>query len=276
MESWAHWAGILLLGAVEGLTEFLPVSSTGHLIVVAHFLDKTTDADKLLEVVIQLGAISAVGYQYRNILAAWVEIFTAKIRRAPPNPSAANNTALLINLIIAFLPAAVCGFLFYGIIKEYLFSPRSVGLALLVGGIVIIWAEKQKPPPRLNQLHALTRKDAVIIGCCQTLALVPGVSRAGATIIGAMLWGVERRTATEFSFLLALPTMFAASFYDLLKNRDLLNWALAGDIAVGFVAAFLSALLVIRLLIRYVSRHDFTPFGWYRIFFGAAVLFVFY
>ena len=265
MDSLAHWGGVVLLGIVEGITEFLPISSTGHLIVAAHLLGRDGDADKLFEVVIQLGAVFAVGYEYRRRLwtmaAAW--------RTAPAQ-------RLAINLMLAFLPAAVCGLLFYSFIKEYLFSPHAVGVALIVGGAAIIWAERKKQPPRINNIDHLSARDALVIGCCQTLALFPGVSRAGATIIGAMLWGVERRTATEFSFLLALPVMFAAGGYDLFKNRELLNPALAGEIAVGFIISFIAALSVIRMLLKYVSQHDFTPFGWYRIIFGATVLIVFF
>lgn len=256
---------IVLLGAVEGVTEFLPVSSTGHLIAVSRLLGRDSDADKLFEVVIQLGAVSAVCWQYHERL-----LHMAKDIRGE------KTQRMISNLMLAFLPAAVCGLLFYGHIKEYLFSPQTVAVALIIGGAAIIWIEKKPRPSRILDMDDLRAKDAIIIGCCQTLALFPGVSRAGATILGAILWGVERRAATEFSFLLALPTMFAASAYDLYKNASLLNWSLAGEIAIGFVAAFISALLVIRMLIKYVSKHDFTPFGWYRIFFGMIVFAVFY
>ena len=259
------WAAALILGAVEGVTEFLPVSSTGHLIIAAHFLGRTDDADKLFDVVIQLGAIFAVCYQYRNRLWEMATDWRGE-----------KTKRTTINLLLAFLPSAVCGLLFYSWIKAYLFSPLTVAVALIVGGVVIIWAEKKKPAPTIDDMDDLRPRDALIIGCCQTLSLFPGVSRAGATIIGAMLWGVRRRAATEFSFLLALPTMFAASGYDLFRNRELLDWNLAGEIAVGFASAFVCALLVIRMLIRYVSQRDFTPFGWYRILFGAAVFAVFY
>ena len=260
-----HWLEIIFLGAVEGITEFLPVSSTGHLIVAAHLLGRTAESDKLFEVVIQLGAVCAVCWQYRERLWRMArDIGGAKTRR------------MAINLSLAFLPAAVCGLLFYETIKAHLFSPLTVAAALIVGGAAIILIERKSRVPRVSDIDELRARDALVIGCCQTLALFPGVSRAAATILGAIVWGVERRAATEFSFLLALPTMFAASGYDLIKNAELLNWSLAGEIAVGFVAAFVSALFVIRLLIRYVSRHDFAPFGWYRIIFGIAVLAVFW
>ncbi len=253
------------MGVVEGITEFLPVSSTGHLIVASHILGKTGGEDKLFEVVIQLGAVFAVCYEYRLRLWGMArEIRGKKTRR------------FAVNLMLAFLPAAVFGLLFYSWIKEYLFSPKTVAAALIFGGVAIIFAEKKKPVPRILDMDAMQPKDALAVGFCQTLALFPGVSRAGATIIGAMLWGVERRAATEFSFLLALPTMFAAAGYDLLRNHELLSWALAADIAAGFVAAFFAALLAVRLLLRYVARRDFTPFGWYRIIFGAIILAAFY
>ncbi|MGI9306870.1 MAG: undecaprenyl-diphosphate phosphatase [Gammaproteobacteria bacterium] len=265
MDNWGRWAEILLLGAVEGATEFLPVSSTGHLIAVSHMLGRTEDADKLFEVVIQLGAVCAVLYEYRRRL--W------DMARAPGSAAARR---VIINLTLAFLPAAVLGFLFYPFIKEYLFSPKTVAAALIIGGAAIILAEKKKPPPRILTMDDMRARDALAVGFCQTLALVPGVSRAGATIIGAMLWGVERRAATEFSFLLALPVMFAASGYDLLKNRHLLNFDLGAEIAAGFIVSFFAALIAVRFLLRYVSRHDFTPFGWYRIAAGTAMLAAFY
>ena len=259
-----NWLEIILLGAVEGITEFLPVSSTGHLIVAAHLLGRTEETDKLFEVVIQLGAVFAVCWHYRGRL--W---------RAAQNPGGEKTLRLATNLILAFLPAAVFGLLFYSYIKEYLFSPQTVAAALIVGGIAILLIEKKNRIPRVSDIDELRTRDAIVIGCCQALALFPGVSRAAATILGAIVWGVERRAATEFSFLLALPTMFAAGGYDLYKNAALLNWNVAGEIAAGFVVSFICALFVIRLLIRYVSRHDFTPFGWYRIIFGIAVLAVF-
>lgn len=264
MDEAGRWLAVLLLGAVEGVTEFLPVSSTGHLIVTSHLLGRSAESDKLFEVVIQLGAIAAVCWHYRDRLvgmaAGW---------RAPASRRMAANLAL------AFMPAAICGLLFYSFIKEHLFSPLTVAGALMIGGAVIIWAEKRSAVPRVRDIDSLRPRDALAIGCCQALALFPGVSRAGATIIGAMLWGVERRAATEFSFLLAVPTMLAAGSYDLWRSRDLLTPDLAAEIAAGFAAAFVFALLTVRMLLRYVSARDFTPFGWYRICFGAVVFAVF-
>ena len=164
------------------------------------------------------------------------------------------------------------GLLLHGVIKAHLFSPKTVAAALIVGGVAILWVENLKISPRINTLNRLGFLDALVIGVAQSLALFPGISRAGATIIGGMLWGLERRCATEFSFLLALPTMFAAVAYDLWQNQALLNWQIAADIAIGFVVSFIVALIVIRALLAYVSRHRFTPFGWYRIGFGLLVL----
>lgn len=255
-----------ILGVVEGITEFLPVSSTGHLIVAAHFLGEDSEAAKLFEVVIQLGAILAVCWHYRMRL--WQTAKTT-IQQGKPSP-------LLINLLVAFLPAAVLGLAFYDVIKEYLFSPHTVAAALIAGGIIIIIVERKNkaatPPPRITDIDNIRPRDALVIGLAQSLALIPGVSRAGATIIGAMLWGAGRKAATEFSFLLALPVMFAASGYDLLRNYQLLHWRFFGEIAFGFVISFIAALIVIRALLAFVSRHNFTPFGYYRIIFGALIL----
>ncbi|MGU9952178.1 MAG: undecaprenyl-diphosphate phosphatase [Gammaproteobacteria bacterium WSBS_2016_MAG_OTU1] len=228
MESLIHWAHIVILGIVEGVTEFLPVSSTGHLIVVAHLFGKTEESDKLFEVVIQLGAVFAVCYEYRHRLWTMTRDWRSDSTRR-----------MTINLMVAFLPAAICGLLFYDYIKAYLFSPQTVAVALIVGGIVIIIAERKPRESHINDVDDIRVKDALVIGLCQILALFPGVSRAGATIIGGVLWGVQRRAATEFSFLLALPVMFAASGYDLLRNYKLLNLEIIADIAVGFVVSFI-------------------------------------
>ena len=265
MSDFAHWVNIIILGLVEGLTEFLPISSTGHLIVVGYLLGEDGDGGKVFDIVIQLGAIFAVCYEFRERLWGWARAWRS-----------AETRQMAVNLSLAFLPSAVFGLLLYGVIKEYLFSPQTVAVALIIGGLIILWVERVPRPARLTAISDLRARDALVIGLCQTLSLFPGVSRAGATIIGAMWWGVERRAATEFSFLLALPTMFAASGYALLDSRELLSWDLAGDIALGFAVSFVSALLVIRLFIRYVSRHNFTPFGWYRIIFGLVVLGIFY
>ena len=254
------WVAAALLGLLEGLTEFLPISSTGHLIVAAHFLGETSEGVKLFEVVIQLGAIGAVCWEYRRRLFGAALFADAAGRR------------LAMNLAVAFVPAAVLGAAFHGVIKEHLFSPVTVAWALMIGGAVILWVERKPRRARVCEVDEMTWRDALWVGAAQATALFPGVSRAGATIVGGMLRGLERKTATEFSFLLAVPTMLAAAGYDLLKSASLLSADLAGDIAVGFAVSFFAALLAIRGLLRFVSARDFRPFGWYRIVFGAGVL----
>ena len=249
-----------LLGLLEGLTEFLPISSTGHLIVAGHLLGEDSEGAKLFEVVIQLGAIGAVCWEYRRRLFGAALFADAAGKR------------LALNLTAAFIPAAILGAAFHGFIKAHLFSPFTVAWALIVGGAVIIFIESRPRRPRISGVDAMTWKDALWVGAAQATALFPGVSRAGATIIGGMLRGLDRKTATEFSFLLAVPTMLAAAGFDLLQSAEWLSAELAWHIAAGFAAAFFSALLAIRGLLRFVSARDFRPFGWYRIVFGAAVL----
>lgn len=253
----------LVMGVVEGATEFLPISSTGHLIIAGDLLD-FLDKEKrdVFEIVIQLGAILAVCFEFRQRL-----INTAMHLKQR------QSQGFVLNLFIAFLPAAVLGLLFHHAIKAYLFSPITVAIALIVGGFVILLVEKKVGQGNTTQIEQITPKQALQIGLAQSLALVPGVSRAGATILGGMCFGLSRQTATEFSFFLALPIMFAATGYDLLKSHDLLSMSDAGIFLAGFVMAFISALIVIRVLIRYVANHDFTVFAWYRIIFGAIVLF---
>ena len=257
------YASALVLGVIEGLTEFLPVSSTGHLIVAGHLLGETSEAAKLFEIFIQLGAIAAVcWHERRRVLAMARNAFN------PHSPA----FWLMLNIGIAFLPAAVLGLLFHGWIKANLFSPHTVAAALMLGGAVILWAERRQTRPRIGDVALLRPRDALAVGLAQSLALFPGVSRAGATIIGAMLWGVSRRAATEFSFLLALPTMFAAALFDLASNRHLLSPTLAGEMALGFVVAFVVALATMRALLRFVASRSFAVFGWYRLAFGAIIL----
>lgn len=261
------WRSVIILGLIEGITEFLPISSTGHLIVAAHLLGETSNAATVFEVVIQLGAIAAIGWHYRQRLLHMAGgILT--LRRQPHSPAA----KLALQLFIAFLPAAFLGFFLHGLIKAYLFTPHTVALALIGGGVILLLVERKPRPPRLHTLEQLTTKDALLIGCAQSLALFPGVSRAGATIVGGLLRGLERKCAAEFSFLLALPTMCAAAAYDLYQNAALLSSALLAQIAGGFVVAFIAALLTVRALLYFVSRHTFTPFGWYRIAFGVMIL----
>ena len=255
-----------ILGLVEGLTEFLPVSSTGHLIVAASLLDYTGDKAKLFEIVIQAGAILAVCWEYRRkLIGVAAGLFSDR---------AAQRFA--INVGVAFLPAAILGLAFSRLIKAHLFAPVPVASAFVVGAFVILWAERrQRRDPgtvRIESVDQMRWSDALKIGLAQALALIPGTSRSGATIIGGMLFGLSRPAATEFSFFLAIPTLLAATGYELVRNRALLVADDLAMIALGFVVAFISALLVVRWLLRYVAHHDFVPFAWYRIAFGLVIL----
>ena len=256
----------VVLGLVEGLTEFLPVSSTGHLIVAGSLLNFTGERAKLFEIVIQAGAIVAVCWEYRARLFA--------VARGLPRDRGAQR--FVLNLLIAFLPAAVLGLAFAGAIKARLFAPVPVAGAFIAGALVILWAERrQRARPdrvRIRSVDELRWTDALRIGFAQAFALIPGTSRSGATIIGGMLFGLSRQAATEFSFFLAIPTLFAATGYDLVKNRHLLSSGDLSMIAVGFAVAFVSAFFTIRALLRYVAHHDFVPFAWYRIAFGLVIL----
>lgn len=254
----------ILMGLVEGLTEFLPVSSTGHLIIVGEligFLDQPLRS--VFQVAIQLGAILAVCWLYREKLAR----VTVGVVQGD-----AASWRFASNLLIAFLPAMVLGLLFYKIIKGVLFFPVPVAIALIVGGFVILWAEKRAHRVRVHDVDDMTWRDALLVGCCQCLALIPGTSRSGATIIGGLFVGLSRKAATEFSFFLAIPTMVAATVYDVYKHRDLFHADDVAILATGFLAAFVAAFLTVKALVAFVARHDFTPFAWYRIVFGLLVL----
>ena len=251
-----------ILGLVEGATEFLPISSTGHMIIVGDLLNFNDDKGKVFEIVIQLGAILAVCWEFRSRL----------ITTATQLTSNKGAQAFVLNLLIAFLPAAILGLLFHDYIKKHLFNPVTVAISLIIGGFVILFIEKNVPKPRTTHIENMTKLQALQIGLAQSLALIPGVSRAGATILGGVSFGLTRQAATEFSFFLALPIMFAATGLDLIKSHNLLSLADAPMFAVGFITAFLSALLVIKILIRYVANHNFTVFAWYRIIFGSIVL----
>jgi undecaprenyl-diphosphatase len=252
----------LLLGIIEGLTEFLPISSTGHLIIAGQLLGFHDDKAKVFEIAIQLAAILAVVWEYRQRLGHVVVSMT----REPVSQRFA------INLIVAFMPAAVIGLLFVKEIKTYLFNPLVVATALVVGGLLILWAERRQHVIRVQEVDDMRWQDALKIGFAQALAMIPGTSRSGATIIGGLFFGLSRRAATEFSFFLAIPTMFAATFYDVYKHRELFSVSDIPMFAVGGVASFVSAFLCVRWLLRYVSSHDFTPFAWYRIVFGLLIL----
>ena len=255
-----------ILGLVEGLTEFLPISSTGHLILAGSLLGWHDDKAKVFDVAIQTGAMAAVIWYYRARIGRIVGgLGTDPVARR-----------FAINVVIAFLPAAVLGVLFGKYIKSVLFEPVPVALAFIVGGIVILWVEARQKrsaqPARIDDVDALSVADAIKLGCAQAFALIPGTSRSGATIIGGMLFGLSRRAATEFSFFLAIPTLIGAGAYQTFKYRDLLSVADVPLFGVGLVVSFFSALACVHWLIRYVSRHDFVPFAWYRIVFGLVVL----
>ena len=255
-----------ILGTVEGLTEFLPISSTGHLILAASLLGFTGEKAKLFEVAIQTGAMLSVIWYYRERIA--------RVVLGLPRSAAARRFAL--NVVIGFLPAAVLGVIFGSAIKRVLFKPVPVALAFIVGAFVILWVERRgvqnARTPRITDVDELTPLDALKLGLAQAFALVPGTSRSGATIIGGMLFGLSRKAATEFSFFLAIPTLIGAGVYDTYKYRSLLSWADAPLFGVGLLTAFLSALVCVHWLIWFVATHDFVPFAWYRIAFGILVL----
>jgi undecaprenyl-diphosphatase len=254
-----------IMGVVEGLTEFLPISSTGHLILTAALLDMPGEKIKLFEVVIQTGAILAI-----------VSLYAAKLWQTLVNlPTERQAQRFTLNVLVGFFPAALAGVLFIDFIKGVLFSPVVVALGFIVGGVVILWAERLQTrglPPRVDDVDSVRWQDALKVGLIQCTALVPGVSRSGATIIGAMLLGFNRKAATEFSFFLAIPMLFGAATYDIYKNRDLLSVADIPFFAVGLVMSYLSAWVCVKWLLRFVGNHTFVPFAWYRIAFGGLIL----
>ena len=256
------WQAILL-GLLEGLTEFLPVSSTGHLILASELLGFTGEGSVAFKIAIQLGAILAVLVAYRQRFA---HVLVGLGRR---EPDAVHFTR---NILIGFLPAMVIGAFAYSAIRELIQSPTTVAVALIVGGILILLIEKMVKPRAQTSVEKMGWKTAAGVGVVQCLAMIPGVSRSGATIMGGLLMGLDRKTAAEFSFFLAVPTMTAATAYSLYKERALLNLDDLGLIAIGFVVAFCSALLVVKWLVGFVSRHGFAPFAWYRILLGGAAL----
>jgi undecaprenyl-diphosphatase len=252
----------LILGIVEGLTEFLPISSTGHLILAGSLLHFDDEISKVFEVVIQAGAMLAIIWEYRKKFS--------KVTLGLINDASSRKFAL--QLVVAFLPGAGFGLVFSKAIKRWLFQPIPVAAAFIIGAVVILWVERRKTAVRVESVDAMTVGDALKVGLAQTLALIPGTSRSGATIIGGMLLGLSRRAATEFSFFLAVPTLLAAAAYDLFKHRELLHKEEISLFGMGFVAAFFSAFLCIRWLLRFVSRHNFNAFAWYRIAFGVVIL----
>jgi undecaprenyl-diphosphatase len=255
-----------ILGLVEGFTEFLPISSTGHLIVVGNLLHFNDERGKLFEIVIQSAAILAVMWEYR------AKIFNI-INGLNTNAAAQR---FVLNVFVAFLPLAIIGLLFGKQIKAALFNPITVAITSIVGALFILWAEKRQHTITVESADDLSWKDALKVGFAQALALIPGTSRSGATIIGGLFFGLSRKAATEFTFFLAMPTLIAATVYELYKERALLNSADLGMWAVGFITSFVAAFLCVRWLLRYISTHDFTIFAWYRIAFGLIVLGTYY
>lgn len=252
----------LVLGLLEGLTEFLPVSSTGHLIIVGDLLGFTGARAATFKIVIQLGAILAICWFYHQKLLS--------VARGLPGDDTARR--FVLNLVVAFLPAAILGVLFHDFIKRYLFSPVVVAMALIAGGVVILVIEWWGHRVTTETVDGVGWRDALKIGFAQATALIPGVSRSGATIMGGLVSGLSRRAATEFSFFLAIPVMFAATAFDLFTSWEVLRPADLPIFMTGFVAAFVSAAVAVRFLLRYISNHDFTVFAWYRIVFGGLVL----
>ena len=254
----ADWLAAIILGLVEGLTEFIPVSSTGHLLLLGHFLGFESTG-KTFEIVIQLGAILAIISVY----------FSRLWRLATRWPTDAGARHFIIGVIIAFLPAVLVGVLAYDLIKTVFFeTPLIVCIALIVGGVLLLLLDRMKKVPTYLDVNTYPFRVYFLIGLFQCLAMIPGVSRSGATIAGGLLLGTDKRSAAEFTFFLALPTMGGAVAYDIYKNREVLDFTDAGLIAVGFVVAFLTALLVVRFLLDFVTRHGFAPFAWWRIAVG--------
>jgi undecaprenyl-diphosphatase len=256
----------LIMGIVEGLTEFLPISSTGHLILTASLINFTGEKVKTFEIVIQAGAILAIVWEYRaRLLHVCTGLFSDR-----------GAQKFAINLFIAFIPAAVLGLIFSSAIKAKLFAPVPVAMAFIAGGLIILWVERRNKlspvPPRIDSVDQMTALDALKVGLAQAFALIPGTSRSGATIIGGMLFGLSRKAATEFSFFLAIPTLIGATVYSLYKARALLSVDDVPLFGIGTLAAFVSAFFCVRWLLRYISSHDFTIFAWYRIVFGFVIL----
>jgi len=260
---WILLCKAAVMGIVEGLTEFLPVSSTGHLILAGSLLGGfDNDKGKVFDIAIQTGAIFAVMIVYRQRLA--------ETMAGLGNDQKAQRFA--INVGVAFIPAVILGLLFGKVIQDHLFTPIVVATTFILGAFVILWAERRKSVPRIDSVDAMRPIDALGVGLCQCLALIPGTSRSGATIIGGMLLGLSRKAATEFSFFLSMPTLIGAGAYSLWKERALLSAADIPLFTVGLVFSFIAALICVRWLLRYISTHTFTPFAWYRIAFGIVVL----
>nr|WP_324259916.1 undecaprenyl-diphosphate phosphatase [Cellvibrio fontiphilus] len=253
----------IIMGIVEGVTELLPISSTGHLILAADIMNfLENDKRTLFEIFIQMGAMLAVVWEYR------AKIFGSL--KGIHRPGIARN--LYINVALAFFPAAIIGFLLSDFIMSVLFSPYVVAAGFILGGFAIMWVEKFAYSPRIDEMDDLTYIDALKVGLCQCLALIPGTSRSGATIIGGMYFGLSRKASTEFSFFLAIPMISAASLYSLWGAREQLQWTDAGLLAIGFITSFITAFAVMRALLKFISNHTYMAFAWYRIAFGIVIL----
>lgn len=261
MDLWTA-AQALILGIVEGLTEFLPISSTGHQIIVADLIDFGGERAMAFNIIIQLGAILAVVWEFRRKILD-VVMGLPKQREAQ---------RFTLNLLIAFLPAVVLGVMFADLIHEYLFNPITVATALVIGGVVMLWAERREHVIRAESVDEMTWVDALKVGCAQCLAMIPGTSRSGSTIIGGLLFGLSRKTATEFSFFLAMPTMVGAAVYSGYKYQNLFQPADFPVFALGFVTSFVFAMIAVRGLLRFIASHSYAVFAWYRIAFGLLIL----
>lgn len=261
MDLWSA-AQAVILGIVEGLTEFLPISSTGHQIIVADLIGFGGERAMAFNIIIQLGAILAVVWEFRRKI---LEIVTGL-------PTQANAQRFTINLLIGFLPAVVLGVIFADKIHEYLFNPITVAVALVLGGFVMLWAEKRQHVIRVNHVDEMRWTDALKVGFAQCLAMIPGTSRSGSTIIGGLLFGLSRKTATEFSFFLAMPTMVGAAVYSGYKYRDLFQPDDFPVFALGFVVSFIFAMIAVRGLLKFIANHSYAVFAWYRIAFGLLIL----
>ena len=256
------WLEAIILGLVEGITEFLPISSTGHLILTQSLLGLNGAAVDALVIVIQGPAILAVCWEFRKKL----------LHTAFSLHSESTSRRFVLNLLVVFLPVAVLALLFGDELKAALFNPVTVAVALIVGGFIILWAERRQHSERVQDVDQLTFSDALKLGAFQALSLIPGTSRSGATIIGGLLCGLSRKTAAEFSFFVAIPVLLSATVYELWKEREALSQFETGPLVVSCVVSFISALLAVKFLIRFVSQHSFAAFAWYRIVFGAVIL----
>jgi len=258
------WSAIqaLILGIVEGLTEFLPISSTGHQIIVADLLGFGGDRAMAFNIIIQLGAILAVVWEFRRKI---IDVIVGLPRQREAQ-------RFTVNLMVAFFPAVILGVAFADAIHEYLFNPITVAMALVIGGVIMLWAERRQHNTNIDHVDDMTWVDALKIGCIQCLAMIPGTSRSGSTIIGGLLIGLSRKAATEFSFFLAMPTMVGAAVYSGYKYRDLFQPSDLPVFAIGFITSFIFAMIAVRGLLKFIGNHSYAMFAWYRIVFGLLIL----